>query len=248
MNSYLTREPLNDIELDKLILTETNREKVDDLILEQQEISNLRKLNLEPRNRILISGPPGSGKTALAQAIANQLEIPILTVRHHFVPGANLNETARNLEFIAQKAQEKRSLLLLDNIQSTLPERDAETTETPLRQTTRELLRQAVNLATHCVVVVTANHITATPPETRRCFQLYIQLQKPSPEMIRQQLKKFQERTGYDLDLPELNLPEKLSQLSFRQINEFALDVLRHQTARKVTLPEAVATCLQRIG
>ena len=83
------------------------KKKISDLILpkevidicrslteEQHRLEILRSYNLEPRNRILLIGPPGNGKTSLAEAIAESLIVPLIIVRYESIIGTYLGETA----------------------------------------------------------------------------------------------------------------------------------------------------------
>ena len=65
-----------------LVLPEFVRKLCDDLVEEQLRADLLRSYGLELRHKILLVGAPGNGKTSLAEAIAESLMIPFLTIRY----------------------------------------------------------------------------------------------------------------------------------------------------------------------
>ena len=68
---------LNDMELAPI-----PRRVVTELIEEQQRGDLLRSYGVEPRNRLLLSGPPGNGKTTIAEVIAAELMLPLYVIRY----------------------------------------------------------------------------------------------------------------------------------------------------------------------
>ena len=68
-------------------------------------------------------GPPGNGKTSLAEAIAEALMIPILTVRYESIIGSYLGETASRLSKLFEYAKTRECVLFFDEFETLGKER-----------------------------------------------------------------------------------------------------------------------------
>ena len=84
--------------LDDVILNDSNEKVIQDFIQEHLRSDLLRSYNLEPRNRILLAGPPGNGKTSLAEVIAQSIMVPFYVIRYDGIIGSYLGETASRLK------------------------------------------------------------------------------------------------------------------------------------------------------
>ena len=85
------------LQLEDLVLALPAERLSRQLIEEQRRSDLLRAKGMQPRHRVLLSGPPGNGKTSLAEAIAEAVPVPLLTVRYDALVGAYLGETNARL-------------------------------------------------------------------------------------------------------------------------------------------------------
>src|SRR3546814_2526683 len=67
------------------------------LVEEHARADVLRSHGFEPRHRVLLSGPPGNGKTSFAEGIAAALALPFFVVRYDALIGSYLGETNARL-------------------------------------------------------------------------------------------------------------------------------------------------------
>ena len=98
--------------LDDLILPPSVEATCREIIEEHNRADLLRSYNLEPRNRILLQGPPGNGKTSLAEALASAPMATFLVVRYEGVIGTYLGETAVRLKRVFEFASAPMRLVL----------------------------------------------------------------------------------------------------------------------------------------
>lgn len=198
-----------------------------ELVEEHYRADLLSSYGLEPRHRILFVGPPGNGKTTLAEAIASELMYPLIVVRYENIIGSYLGETASRLQKVFEVARSRKCVIFLDEFE-TLGKERGDTRETgEIKRVVSSLLLQIDRLPSHTVVITASNHPELLDRAVWRRFQIKVQLPPPTKEQRIRFIKNFEERTGFNFKTAYNTLAGKLVGISFSEIEEFCLDVLR---------------------
>jgi AAA+ superfamily predicted ATPase len=222
--------------LDSLLLPKTVRVSCNELVEEHHRADLLRTCNLEPRHRVLLAGPPGNGKTTLAEAMANVLMVPLFVVRYEAVIGSFLGETSQRLHRIFEHVASRRCVLFFDEFDTVGKER-GDTHETgEIKRVVSTLLMQIDALPSHVVTVVASNHPELLDRAVWRRFQLRMELPPPTQAMLEEWFRRFQERLDQPLGFTPRSLAMRLKGLSFAEAEQFADDVLRRHV---LALPES---------
>ena len=187
----------------------------------------LRSHNLEPRNRVLLAGPPGNGKTSLAEAIADALNSPLIVVRYEGIIGSYLGETAQRIGQVFEYARSRRCVLFFDEFDTVAKERGDQQETGEIKRVVSSLLLQVDALPSYVVVVTASNHPELLDRAVWRRFQVRLELPMPRQGQIEEWFKRFEVRTGYNLANSPRSLAMKLKGLSFAEIEDFGMDVLR---------------------
>lgn len=213
--------------LDDLILPATLLNACDELVEEHMRLELLRSYGLEPRHRVLLAGPPGNGKTSLAEALANSLMIPLFVVRYEGIIGSYLGETAVRLKQLFDFVRARQCVLFFDEFDTLGKERGDEHETGEIKRVVSSLLLQIDDLPSHVVVVTATNHPELLDRAVWRRFQLRLSMPQPQKEQLVSWFIKLEKRIGISFGIDHQVLAEKLAGLSFAEVEEFGADVMR---------------------
>jgi SpoVK/Ycf46/Vps4 family AAA+-type ATPase len=213
--------------LEDLLVPEIVEKAGRELIEEHRRTDLLRAYSLEPRHRVLLAGPPGNGKTSLAEALATELAVPLLIVRYESVIASYLGETAVRLTRLFQQVRTRRCVLFFDEFDVVGKERGDVHETGEIKRVVSSLLLQIDDLPSHVVVITATNHPELLDRAVWRRFQLRLDLPPPTPALAQEWFARFEERFGIKLGYAPAILAQRLKGLSFSELEEFSLDVQR---------------------
>lgn len=213
--------------LSDLILPKHVLQICSDLIEEQHRVDLLHSYNLEPRNRVLLIGPPGNGKTSLAEAIAEALIVPLLVVRYESIVGTYLGETAVRLKKLFEYASTRRCVLFFDEFETLGKERGDVHETGEIKRVVSSLLMQIDHLPSHVMVIGATNHPELLDRAVWRRFQVRMELPAPSRDRLKEWFSQFEKRIGVPLEYAPETLAKQLLGSNFAEAEEFGMSVFR---------------------
>lgn len=231
-----------------LVLPMVVRQVCHDLVEEHHRRDLLRSYGVEPRHRIFLAGPPGSGKTSLAEAIATEVAVPLLSVRYEGLIGSFLGETAARMDTLFAAVRVRPCVLFFDEFDAVAKER-GDTHETgEIKRVVSSLLLQIDRLPSHVIVVAASNHAELLDRAVWRRMQIRLELPHASREAKIEWLSRWTAQSGNDFGVSARTIADRLSDLSFAELEDFAEDVRRRRLLEGVDVePRFVTTRLLKV-
>jgi AAA+ superfamily predicted ATPase len=84
--------------MDDLVLTPDQEGEIHKIVKAIEHRDYLASIGLREIGKLLFVGPPGTGKTSVARALAQELDLPFVEVKLSMITSQYLGETAKNVE------------------------------------------------------------------------------------------------------------------------------------------------------
>ncbi|MCC7494157.1 MAG: ATP-binding protein [Fimbriimonadaceae bacterium] len=174
------------VRLSDMVLAPTTHSRLERVVREYRQTAVLDAHGLQPRRKLLLVGPPGSGKTMTATALAGELGLPLLQVQLHGLITKFMGETAAKLHVVFQAMQTTRGVYLFDEFDAIGATRGADNDIGEVRRILNSFLQFLEQDSSDSLLVAATNLSGMLDSALMRRFDDVIQYDLPDAAMIKQ--------------------------------------------------------------
>lgn len=238
----------SNIRLDDVILSDNQKQIIEQIISEQKNSDVFLKHKITPSNRLLLCGPPGCGKTMTAYAIGNELSMKIAYVRLDGLISSYLGQTSTNLRKVFDSVRNQRIILFLDEFDAIAKKRDDSNELGELKRVVTTLLQNFDNMPSNVFLIAATNHEHLLDPAIWRRFNVNVTLGLPNNEQRQTLFEKWLSEHDIDIKL-DYTLLAKISEgLNGAQIKELAnAAVKKYLIEKQLKTEDVTAILLQQL-
>jgi len=169
-----------------VVLASDLEDRLKVVVRQQNSRERLREHNRVPSRKVLFAGPPGSGKTMTAEALAGELKLPFFVVRLEGLITRYLGETATKLRMVFDETLQRRGLYLFDEFDAVGGHRGADNDVAEMRRVLNSFLQfMEEPTSTDSLIVGTTNHASLLDAALVRRFDEILTFDMPSPKQVR---------------------------------------------------------------
>lgn len=235
------------VTLNTLTLDSEQRKRLERVILEQQHSHKLKANDLAPRRKILLLGPPGSGKTMTASAIAGELRLPLFTILLEGVITKFMGETAQKLRTIFEAMGKTRGVYLFDEFDAIGAKRGSPNDVGEIRRVLNSFLQLLEQDRSQSIIVAATNHPELLDTALFRRFDDVLSYRLPEAQQIRRLIQS--QLGGFSVNVNWQAITEAASGLSHAELTRAAREAAKSavlQDHRSVATDDLLAAIAER--
>jgi len=173
--------------LKDVVLNDRLMARFADILRQQRRRDWLREHGKIPSRRLLFVGPPGSGKTMSAEAIAGELHLPLFVIRLEGLITRYMGETAAKLRLIFDETAKRRGVYLFDEFDAVGGQRAAVNDVAEMRRVLNSFLQfMEEGNSTDSPIICSTNHPSLLDRALLRRYDQVLEFDAPTSAQIKQ--------------------------------------------------------------
>lgn len=168
-----------------MVLRTELRIELKSIVSEYRQRENLRAHGLAPRQRLLLVGPPGCGKTMTASALAGECHLPLMFVQLHSLITKYMGETAAKLHLIFEAMEKTPGVYLFDEFDALGSVRTADNDVGEIRRVLNSFLQFLEHHNSNSIVIAATNLMSLLDPALFRRFDTALRYRLPEDDDVR---------------------------------------------------------------
>jgi SpoVK/Ycf46/Vps4 family AAA+-type ATPase len=237
-----------DLRLTDMILPDSLRARLQRVLGEQRQQVSLREHGLVPRRKLLLVGPPGSGKTMTASALAGELHLPLFTIVLDGLITKFMGETAGKLRLVFDAIQATRGVYLFDEFDAIGARRGERQDVGEIRRVLNSFLQFLEQDESQSLIIAATNHPELLDKALFRRFDDVIEYTIPDRSVIeallRIRLDRFDTR-GLAWN-EAVSQAERLSQAEITRAADDAAKTIILQGGKRITSEALIVALTER--
>ena len=172
------------LRLSDMVLNSRMKGRLSRVLREQRARDKLRSYGLQPRRKLLLIGPPGSGKTMTAEVLAGELHAPLFVIRLDSLITKFMGETAAKLRLVFDAMLSARGVYLFDEFDSIGAQRALPNDVGEIRRVLNSFLQFIEHEESDSLILAATNHPEVLDQALFRRFDDVIQYGTPDKEQV----------------------------------------------------------------
>ncbi|GAB4045838.1 AAA family ATPase [Spirosoma litoris] len=217
------REP--DSRLNDLILSTELKGRLERILLEFRQKDKLQRHGLTNRRKLLLAGPPGTGKTMTASVIARETGLPFYVILIDKMVTKFMGETSAKLRQVFETITERQGVYLFDEFDAIGSERGKDNDVGEMRRVLSSFLQFIEMDDSQSLIIAATNNLNILDQALFRRFDDVLHYTYPSKkeviDLLSNRLASF--KGNYKVD----SLVSYVSNLSHSEISQACLDAIK---------------------
>lgn len=212
---------------DDLVLDSETKSRLEYIVAENQNAKRLLSFGLNPKQKILFCGLPGTGKTLSAKIISCTLGYPLVHVMFDSIISSFLGQTATNLRKIFNFIENGTYVVLFDEFDIIGKKRDDEQEHGEVKRVVNNFMQMLDSYNGTSVIIAATNHAHLLDMAVWRRFDEALLFKLPTSIQRKELFQKYLGVLRKNIDFNMMDLVKKTDTYSASDIATICKDALR---------------------